>query len=388
MSTIFKPIRKMFSPVEPIPAGSYHFQAPQDDPRNYRLHLRVEGDGCGLLIVNASTVLHLNETATEYAYYFINNLPADEVGRNMASRYNVGAEQAKDDYRNFNDRILILIETPDLDPITFLDFDRREPYSGVISAPYRIDCALTYRLPESHDPDHAPVRRVARELTTEEWLSVLDKTWQAGIPHVIFTGGEPTLREDLPEIIEHVEKNGQVSGLLTDGLRLADRVYFGRLLQTGLDHLLILLHPEDETVWNALEHILEGDIFTAVHITINHQNADSILEYLGRLADIGVKDVSLSSNTDELDSILEAARSRVASLDMELVWDVPVPYSAHNPVALELEKEDNESPVGAGRAWIYIEPDGDVTPTQGDEQVLGNLLSDSWEAIWSPSQSD
>lgn len=385
MSTRFRPIRKLFSPVKPIPAGSYHFQAPQDDPRNYRLHLRVEKDGCGLLIVNASTVLHLNETATEYAYYFINNIPTDEVGHRMASRYRVDAEQARDDYRNFNERILILIETPDLDPITFLDFDRQEPYSGVISAPYRIDCAITYRLPESHDPANAPTKRVARELSTEEWINVLDKTWQVGIPHVIFTGGEPTLREDLPDLIEHVEKNGQVSGLLTDGVRLANKEYFDLLLQTGLDHLLILLHPDNETTWNALNHIIEDDIFTAVHITIDHQNADSVLEYLQQLADKGVRDISLSTNTEALDSVLEAARSRIASLDMDLVWDIPVPYSSHNPVAVEIEGEDIEHLTGAGRAWLYVEPDGDVTSTQGDEQVIGNLLTDPWEAIWTPS---
>jgi hypothetical protein len=385
MSTILKPFRNLFSPVKPLPAGSYHFQAPQEDPRNYRLHLRVEEDGCGLLIVNASTVLHLNETATEYAFYFINNTPAAEVAHNMSRRYNVDPEQASEDYRNFNERVLILIEIPDLDPITFLDFNRQEPYSGTISAPYRVDCALTYQLPESHDPGYAPTKRVARELTTEEWLKVLDKTWHAGIPHVIFTGGEPTLREDLPRIIEHVEVNGQVSGLLTDGLRLADKDYFDSLLQTGLDHLLILLHPEIETTWKSLNNILENDIFTAVHLTITHQNAHSVMDYLWRLADIGVKDISLSTNTDELDPALETARNRIASLDMELVWDIPVPFSAHNPVAVEVESQEIEHPTGSGRAWIYIEPDGDVTPTQGDEQVLGNLLTDPWETIWTPS---
>jgi len=61
---------------------------------------------------------------------------------------------------------------------------------------------------------------VDRELNTSEWITILDKSWNAGIPHIIFTGGEPTLREDLPELIMHAEALGQVSGLLTDGLRL------------------------------------------------------------------------------------------------------------------------------------------------------------------------
>ncbi len=39
-------------------------------------------------------------------------------------------------------------------------------------------------------------------------------------------------------------------------------------------------------------------------------------------------------------------------------------------------------PTGAGHAWLYIEPDGDVLPAQGINQVLGNILKDPWETIW------
>jgi MoaA/NifB/PqqE/SkfB family radical SAM enzyme len=84
-----------------------------------------------------------------------------------------------------------------------------------------LDCALTYRLREEVPTGIAPVERVERELETEEWKTVLDKAWAAGIPHIVFTGGEPTLREDLLELIEYAEGHGQVTGLMTDGLRLA-----------------------------------------------------------------------------------------------------------------------------------------------------------------------
>ena len=48
---------------------------------------------------------------------------------------------------------------------------------------------------------------------------------------MVFTGGEPTLRDDLPELIAHAESNGQVSGLLSDGLRFADPAYLDSLLR-------------------------------------------------------------------------------------------------------------------------------------------------------------
>ena len=63
--------KNLLAPIKPLQAGMYHYISPQDDPRNYRLHLRIEKDGNGILILNGSTILHLNQTATEYAYYLI-----------------------------------------------------------------------------------------------------------------------------------------------------------------------------------------------------------------------------------------------------------------------------------------------------------------------------
>jgi MoaA/NifB/PqqE/SkfB family radical SAM enzyme len=58
-----------------------------------------------------------------------------------------------------------------------------------------------------------------------------------------------------------------------------------------------------------------------------------------------------------------------------------VPYSLEHPVALETAGD--EVPDGAGKAWLYLEPDGDVLPAQGmAEKVLGNFLRDPWERIY------
>lgn len=380
MSSILKPIQRWFEPIEPINPGIYHYISPQDDPRNYRLHLRIENDGTGVLIINASTVLHLNETATEYAYYFVNNMMADEVAERMSHRYQVAQDQALKDYHNLSERILTLVETPDLDPVTFLDFDRREPYSGNISAPYRIDCALTYNLPEDAPAEAAPHKRVTRELSTAEWQQIIDKAWEKGIPHIIFTGGEPTMRSDLIDLIAHAEKNGQVTGLLTNGLKLGDEDYFDTLLATGLDHIVIRLIIDDERVWEAISTAMDGDIFVAVHITITEKNHTGVHAAINRLSALKVHAISLSAGTDIDESGLEAARVAVAEADISLVWDIPVPYSAHNPVSLEVS--DEHPPEGAGRAWLYIEPDGDVLPEQGQEKILGNVLENTWDEIW------
>jgi hypothetical protein len=380
MTSIRESIRRWFQPAQPLPAGTYHFQAPPDASQPYRLHLRLEPDGEGILIVNASTVLHLNPTAAEYAYHLVQNTPEDEAARSLSSRYRVSQQQALGDYQNFKGRIQTLVETPDLDPVAYLDFDRHAPYSQPVSAPYRLDCALTYRLSVGYDQGFAPVDRVKRELSTEEWRTILDKAWQAGIPHVIFTGGEPTLYEGLTDLIGHAEKNGQVTGLITDGLRLAEPGTLDTLLQTGLDHLTLLFQPELALAWEILEKLIAADLFVTIHFTLTLQNAAAVPGYLDRLAEMKAQAVSLSGADPSLASKLQAARQRAAELDLSLVWDLPVPYSAFHPVALETAQE--APPEGAGRAWLYLEPDGDVLPAQGVNQVLGNFLTDPWEKIW------
>ncbi len=385
MTSIRESIRQRLTPIMPIEAGVYHYQAPQDDPRNYRLHLRVEKNGEGVMIVNASTVLHLNQTAAEHAYYLVQGMSEEDAANAVASRYRVSYEQALQDYSDFLEQIDTLVTIPDLDPVTYLGFDRTRPYSGEISAPYRLDCALTYQLPPGIDPQFAPQTRAERDLSTQEWTTILDKAWSAGIPHVIFTGGEPTLRDDLMELIVYAENLGLVTGLLTDGIRLSESGYFDSLLETGLDHMLYLFQPDQEGTWENIQMAAESDIFTTVHLSITPQDQPEINSIMERLSDLGVSSISLSASSENLEEALASARELAADLDLSLVWDTPVPYSMQNSFALEFK--GRERPPGAGHAWLYVEPDGDVLPDQEINQILGNLLSDPWEIIWAAAQS-
>lgn len=379
MTGLLKSFRRLFTPHHAIPAGVYDYQSPPEDPRNYRLHLRREDTGDGVLIVNAATILHLNRTAADYAYHLVHNTDPDLVAEKMSARYSVDPENARQDYLNFAERIRALVETPDLDPVTFLDFERRLPFSGRLSAPYRLDCALTYRLPADQASVSAPVERVKRELTTDEWKKILQKAWHVGIPHIIFTGGEPTLREDLVELINYAEKLGQVTGLLSDCFKLDEQAYLNALLQAGLDHLMLVLHPESDLSWQAVKNTMVEDLSVVVHVTLTDENQSSYKDILNRLASFDVEKVSLSAAHPGLSASLASAREWLAALHLELVWNLPVPYSSLHPVALETGDAQIE---GAGRAWLYLEPDGDVLAAQGNPTVLGNFLYDPWHKIW------
>jgi MoaA/NifB/PqqE/SkfB family radical SAM enzyme len=69
-----------------------------------------------------------------------------------------------------------------------------------------MDLAITYRCNNDCAHCYNARSRDYPELSTEKWYQILDRLWAIGIPHIVFTGGEPTLRADLPELIAHADQ--------------------------------------------------------------------------------------------------------------------------------------------------------------------------------------
>jgi MoaA/NifB/PqqE/SkfB family radical SAM enzyme len=50
-----------------------------------------------------------------------------------------------------------------------------------------------------------------------------------------------------------------------------------------------------------------------------------------------------------------------------------------------METREDSINSGAGRTWLYIEPDGDILPAQGlSDKIIGNMMTDPWEKIYQP----
>ncbi|MBN1955376.1 MAG: radical SAM protein [Anaerolineae bacterium] len=393
-------VKSWFAPHKPLPPEMLHYQTPPDAPQQYRIHLRIEDDGRGLLIVNASTVLHLNQVAAEYARLMIQGASKDQAAHSVARRYHVSRDLAGEDYARLREHVLTLATTPDLCPVTYLDMERATPFSAATSAPYRADLALTYRIDPSGAQDPNARRRVDRELDTTEWKQILQTLWDAGVPHVCFTGGEPLLRPDLVELVLQAEKQGMVSGLLTNGHGLQDWNLFDQLLLAGLDHVQVTLtshQPEQhdalvgqEGAWRmidaGLHNAVEADIYVVAHLLVRPENAADVVETVSYLAQVGVHALALSSplrsasETERslLEQALEDAQNAAYARGLTVVMDLAAPYSHFNPVEVESELD----PEQVIRQHLYVEPDGDALPAQGYNVVLGNLLRDPWESIW------
>ncbi len=100
--------------------------------------------------------------------------------------------------------------------------------------PLSLLCELTYRCnlqcPYCYNP--LRLRDYADELSTQLWESVLAQAADAGVVQVHFSGGEPTLRRDLPELVSAASRLELYTNLITQGTFLDD-VLLDRLLACG-----------------------------------------------------------------------------------------------------------------------------------------------------------
>jgi len=111
-----------------------------------RIHLRVEQDGSGTLLVNASRIYHFNPSASLMARGLLEGLEEKQIIHSLRSAFSVKTSRAAADFTDFKAK-LELIASPEEDPcpICDLEVDTLTPFSSRPSAPYRMDLALTYR---------------------------------------------------------------------------------------------------------------------------------------------------------------------------------------------------------------------------------------------------
>ena len=125
-------------------SGIFHFDFQENGGRS-RVHLRIDPDDSGLLIVNASKIVHLNPTALVMAYLILQNTDRDKAIRILTKSFDVSKDQASSDYTQTTELLHELIKPDGACPIHDLNLDVIQPFSSKPSAPYRMDLAITYR---------------------------------------------------------------------------------------------------------------------------------------------------------------------------------------------------------------------------------------------------
>ncbi len=370
------------------------------------IHLRGAPDGGSELFVNANHVYRLNPTATAMAGLVLEGVDAEAAVKALARSYRADRRRLTADFTAFREDLEALLDPESVCAVHDLGLDVIAPFSEIPSAPYRMDLALTYRCNDNCTHCYNARPRSFPEISTREWQWVLDRLWQIGVPHICFTGGEATLRHDLPELIAYGHALGHVVGLLTNGRRLSDAGYMRCLAQAGLDHVQVTLESSREDIhdrmvrasgaWKqtvaGIRNALEAGVFVMTNTTLLAENAGGIGETIDYLADLGVPTVgcnalihagagaAVGSGLPEtaLGPLLREVRARTDAYGQRLIWYTPTQYCAFDPVEAELGVKG----CTAARYNMCIEPDGAVLPCQSYYRPVGNLLVDAWDSIW------
>lgn len=244
------------------------------------------------------------------------------------------------------------------------------------------------------------------ELSTDDWKKILDKCRAIGIPQVTFTGGEPTMREDLFELIQYAR--WFISRLNTNGIKLTPE-YCRKLHEAELDSVQITFYSSDPKVHdrlvgapkfeetaagirNALAEGLSVSINTPL-CTLN-RDYEKTLEYLHDLGVIyvtcsglittgcaaGSESEALQLTSEELEDILRRAVSYCGQNGMEIAFTSPGWLDDQLFEELCIPSPS----CGACLSNMAITPGGNVVPCQSwlSDKPLGNMLADNWHDIW------
>ena len=244
------------------------------------------------------------------------------------------------------------------------------------------------------------------ELSTEEWKEIIDKCRKAGVTQITFTGGEPTMRDDLFELIEH--GRWFVTRLNTNGIKLT-REYCERLHAASLDSVQITFYSHNAVVHDQLVGAhryadtvagIENALAAGLNMSVNtplctaNRNYVETLEFLHNL---GVTYVSCSGlittgnaataaseqmqlSQEVLEQILREAVAYCHAHDMEISFTSPGWVEPGFCSGLGI----SDPACGACLSNMAVTPGGHVVPCQSwlSGCVLGDMRTDGWKSIW------
>ena len=244
------------------------------------------------------------------------------------------------------------------------------------------------------------------ELSAEDWKKILKKCRTAGIVQVTFTGGEPTMRDDLIELIR--EARWFVSRLNTNGIRLT-REYCHELRKAELDSVQITFYSQDPEIHNrlvgasqyqntvnAIENAISEGLSVSVNTPLCTLNADYV-KTLQFLHEKGVIYVTCSGLITTGNAVLdESEKLQLTSSQLEKILRDGVRYCNENGMEIAFTSpgwieesvfEELNIPApscGACLSNMAVTPGGNIVPCQSwlSDQPLGSMLHDDWETIW------
>ena len=299
-------------------------------------------------------------------------------------------------------------------PKTKIGYMTLSKYSRNMEAPHRMDLMISsmekngkWNCNQNCIHCYACGEKMAKvkELSTEEWKRVID-ICKYKTPSLTFTGGEPTIRDDLCELINHA--SWFVTRLNTNGILLSKKLCQD-LYQASLDSVQVTLYSHDPKIHNELvggnhfqdtiqgiKNALDANLDLSINTPLCsiNKNYIALIDFASKL---GVRYFSCSgliptgSAKDEQSEITKLTSEEILVVVKEAYKFVKenqleITFTSPGWIAEEeLKKMKMITPsCGACLSNMAIAPNGEVLPCQSwlFDEGLGNILTNRWKDIW------
>ncbi|HEY0753234.1 MAG TPA: pyrroloquinoline quinone biosynthesis protein PqqE [Ktedonobacteraceae bacterium] len=283
---------------------------------------------------------------------------------------------------------------------------RRQDYR-----PFGLLAEMTYRCPlhcpYCSNPVNAPAGK--SELSTAEWQRIIQEASDLGVLHVLFSGGEPLLRKDLPELVTLAHTCGLYTNLITSGVGLT-RSRLQALCDAGLDSIQISFQADQAELADPLagtaahtrklvaaQLVKEFHLPLTINVVLHRTNIERLEQMIALAEQLDAQRLELANTqylgwaylnkeallptreqVERAQVIAQAAQARLRG-KMEILYVLPDYFGERPKPCMH----------GWGRRYLTINPSGDVMPCQTAAVIpdlrFANIREHSLAWIWHDS---
>jgi pyrroloquinoline quinone biosynthesis protein E len=260
--------------------------------------------------------------------------------------------------------------------------------------PLAVLAELTHRCPLQCPYCSNPVEleRSSNELTTAEWKNILTELAEIGVLQIHFSGGEPTARKDIVELVQQATDVGLYSNLITSAVLLT-RDKLAALADAGLCHVQISFQGNEPVVADRVGGYRNGhvkklevakwtrelDMPLTVNAVMHRQNLHQLSDIIQMAVDLDADRLEVANvqyygwalknraalmptleQIEETPRIVEDARIRLKGI-LDIDYVVPDYYALRPKKCMG----------GWGRQFFNISPSGKILPCHAAETITG-----------------
>ena len=238
-----------------------------------------------------------------------------------------------------------------------------------------------------------------KEMDTGMILTVIDEICEAGCLYLLFTGGEPLLREDFPEIYQHAKYKGMIITVFTNGTLITDKILdlfddlppyrveislYGATASTY--EKISGVTGSYEKCINGINRLLSRKIHVSLKTILMTANSHEFFDIKNIAQELGVKfrfDAEIFPALDSNRSPLDLRVTVIDAIEKEFADNKKLDqWNNYFQKTKEQTLPDTLYNCGAGVTGFYIDPYGNLQPCLMVTNIKYSLQAGSFTEGW------